>query len=306
VVTFKTFEGADSVLDGFTVTGGNAQFGGGIYVENASPTIKNCIVQGNSASGLANSRGGGAWVRGASSRPSITCTDFVSNSATYGGGGLGSAFSADPYLRMDRFKSNSAQFGGGIGVQIDGRLDVASSEFDGNVASVDGGGIHSGTAYGNSMVRNCWLHGNRANREGGGMFVPDGLAQVVNCTFDGNRAQYGGGASADNGAVLDVGSTIFVNNVTTGGASGALSCEPPAPQKGNVIVNHYNDFFHNTGGDWVSTADNVALLYVNPQLTLCCPASTSPLIDAGLPDPHFADVNGTPNDIGACGGPALP
>ena len=58
VVTFRRGEGADAVLEGFTVSNGigldryedGYRSGGGIYIENSSPTIASCLVTGNSAS----------------------------------------------------------------------------------------------------------------------------------------------------------------------------------------------------------------------------------------------------------------
>lgn len=302
VVTFKTFEAADSVLDGFGVQSGSTTFGGGIYISGASPTIRNCIVSKNTATGDPHSRGGGAFVMGASSRPSITCTQFSGNSASFGGGGLASAYSADPYLRSDLFQGNSAAYGGGIAVHLNGRLDVATTKLAANRATVDGGGIHSGTTYGNVLVRRCWFKNNTAIKNGGGMWVPAGLAEVLNCTFDGNQASVGGGVAAAFGSMVDVASTIFVNNRTLGGGSATLVNDFPSSSNTSV-VNHYNDFFGNTGGDYLSTYGNNGLLLVNPLLGTCCPGAGSPAINAGIPDALFNDTNGTANDMGACGGP---
>src|SRR5215471_4866234 len=52
VVTFSTNEGSSSVLSGFTLQNGNAMNfpyveGGGIAIEEASPTIKGNIIQNN-------------------------------------------------------------------------------------------------------------------------------------------------------------------------------------------------------------------------------------------------------------------
>src|SRR5262249_6645224 len=52
VVTFNTSEGSGSVLQGFTIQHGFAQFdGGGINIAFASPTIKNNVITNNVASG---------------------------------------------------------------------------------------------------------------------------------------------------------------------------------------------------------------------------------------------------------------
>ncbi len=303
VVTFNHFEGGDSVLDGFTVTNGKAMNGGGLAITKASPTVRNCIIKNNMATGGSFSRGGGAYVAGPNARPSITCVQLAFNQATYGGGGLASVGSADPYLRTDDFEQNTAPYGGGIAVHSNGRLDVGTTSFISNQATVDGGGIHSGTTYGNALVRNCWFKGNKANGNGGGMWVPAGLAQVANCTFDGNQAATGGGVAAGFGSMVDVGSSIFVNN----SGNAALVNTSTADTS---VVDYFNDYFGNAGSPPnVGTYDQ-GILLLNPQLgtgsAACCPVSGSPVLGAGNPDLHFNNSsNGQRNDMGACGGPAI-
>ena len=50
VVTCAYVENAGTLFEGFTVTGGNAHFGGGMYILNSDPTVTNCTFSGNSAS----------------------------------------------------------------------------------------------------------------------------------------------------------------------------------------------------------------------------------------------------------------
>jgi hypothetical protein len=54
VFVFDSSEGPDSVLEGFTITGGRgdigeAEWGGGIYCEGSSPTIRGNIITGNTS-----------------------------------------------------------------------------------------------------------------------------------------------------------------------------------------------------------------------------------------------------------------
>ena len=101
VVTFNG-SSTSTVLDGFTITGGNANFdpknivynhpvvaplttmlsrGGGITVENAgNPIITNCIFTGNYAV-----TGGGLFA-GDNSKPTITACKFMGNLASFGAG----------------------------------------------------------------------------------------------------------------------------------------------------------------------------------------------------------------------------
>ena len=51
VVTFANDETAAAVLDGFTITGGSASNGGGLYAySHSSPTLKNLVISGKTAS----------------------------------------------------------------------------------------------------------------------------------------------------------------------------------------------------------------------------------------------------------------
>ncbi|HVR95499.1 MAG TPA: hypothetical protein VMW27_02720 [Thermoanaerobaculia bacterium] len=302
VVTFQTSEGKDSVLDGFTIRNGRALNGGGIFIRSASPTIRNSIVRQNAAIGNF-ARGGGIAVLGVQAAPSITCTQFLGNTAQYSGGGLMSSYSANPYLRSNLFEGNRAPYGGAIGVANSGRLDLAWTQLLANQATGDGGGIHSGVTYGNVLVRQTWFKGNRAGGFGGGMWVPAGLADVINSTFDGNQASEGGGIAAGFGSMVNVASTLFVQNTSSSTSAALVN----ANGSNTSVVNHYNGFFGNTGPNFKNTYGDKGLLLLsaNPLGGSCCPATGSPAINAGIPDPHFDDPNGSRNDMGACGGPAL-
>ena len=54
---FHDEESAASVVDGFTIKNGFADYGGGIYCNNSSPTITNNIITNNSS----DSHGSGTW-----------------------------------------------------------------------------------------------------------------------------------------------------------------------------------------------------------------------------------------------------
>lgn len=85
---------AASVLDGFTITGGNADGsftsssrddrGGGILVVGGSPTIRRCTIRGNTAA----SYGGGLAVALSSDPPVIEDSLFESNTAGVEGGSI--------------------------------------------------------------------------------------------------------------------------------------------------------------------------------------------------------------------------
>jgi nitrous oxidase accessory protein NosD len=65
VVTFASGEGPASILDSFTVTGGDAPMGGGVLIVDASPTVRRNVIRENAAA----MRGSGIYVEGAGAAP---------------------------------------------------------------------------------------------------------------------------------------------------------------------------------------------------------------------------------------------
>lgn len=75
-LSFQSGEGPSSRLSGFTFTNGQGFYGGAVYCVGSSPTIANCVFEGNSASVT-----GGAMLIVANSSPvAINCV-FDGNSA---------------------------------------------------------------------------------------------------------------------------------------------------------------------------------------------------------------------------------
>jgi len=310
VVTFTSGEGYASVLTGFKITHGAATVGGGIRILNASPTIRNCLVTNNSATGYAYARGGGAWIAGKWSAPTIRCTTFQGNQADYKGGGLESDYSAHPYLYLDTFQGNSAPYGGGVGVEWNGLASISDNLIVNNFADADGGGLHVLTQFGTTLVRRTVIAGNIAPGNGGGMWVAAGFANVLNSVFDGNSASHGAAAAAGYGSSVNVESSILVNtpsspyptDATLAVGSGDLAA-------GSSLLNSFNLFAGDSGPYFVGTALNNQLLSTPVSFVGCyCLPAGSPAIAGGMPDFHFDNAyNGGRNDMGAHGGPtAIP
>jgi len=76
---FHSGETNSAVVDGFTILGGNNNYGGGIRIENSSPTITHCVIRNNYGY-----YGGGIYMNNAS--PLIVRCTVANNSATNGGG----------------------------------------------------------------------------------------------------------------------------------------------------------------------------------------------------------------------------
>ena len=120
VVTCNSGEGANTVLNGFVITGGNASSGGGMHNLSSSPTVANCTFTGNSAS----LRGGG-MDNNSSSSPNVTNCTFSGNSATGIGGGMAISFNSSPTVTHCTFCDNSPEHIGGQ-VVLSGQIHMST------------------------------------------------------------------------------------------------------------------------------------------------------------------------------------
>ncbi|MFZ5880906.1 MAG: choice-of-anchor Q domain-containing protein [Chloroflexota bacterium] len=100
-----------ATLDGFTVTGGNANltapynYGGGMYNNYANPIVRNVTFSGNNATS-----GGGMY--NSNSSPTVTNVTFSGNTAIYGGG-MFNHFNSSTITNVT-FSGNLATYGGGM------------------------------------------------------------------------------------------------------------------------------------------------------------------------------------------------
>ncbi len=216
VVTLNDVESPDCVLDGFTITNGNAhgpwpnvsQRGGGICCRSESvisrPTIINCMISNNSGD-----YGGGVFGEG---NPTITNCTFSGNVAWFGGGIL---LSGDyPKLSKCTFIWNSAGAGGGVYGASGSPLTLTDCTFKGNSAG-EGGGIYQDTGI--PTFNKCVFYGNSAG-EGGGMYVWESLPTMTNCIFSKNTAERrGGGFCGGSSDISLVNCTFNGNSANEGG-----------------------------------------------------------------------------------------
>jgi len=158
---------ANAVLDGFTVTAGNAngpasadKRGGGMYNRSGSPTVNNCTFSANSAAGEQFRGGGGMYNRSGS--PTVNNCTFRENSVGNYGGGI-SNYNSSPTITNCTFSGNSAAYGGGMYTYYYSSPTVTNCTFSGNSASINGGGMYNLT-YSAPNVTNCILWGNDASQ----------------------------------------------------------------------------------------------------------------------------------------------
>ncbi len=234
--------GADyAALDGFTVTHGKADNGGGMMNGNASPVVERCVFAANSAA----NDGGGMYNSTAS--PIITGCEFVANSTDRNGGGIYVDNQSSPAIANCLFRKNSAEsetnggfggavyneggflelmtdciltdnsavYGGALASFSSSSFDVTNCVFTANKARYSGGGVLN--YNGSWTMTNCVLARNSA--QDGGAYFSVGSPRLTNCVFTMNTATFGGGALVASGNSLTaVNCTFFQNAAAMGSA----------------------------------------------------------------------------------------
>jgi hypothetical protein len=214
-----------TVLDGFTITGGNADgpfpydHGGGIYNIEGSPTLIDCTIIGNSTT----ENGGGMYNSLYSNPALINCT-FSGNIADLAGGGMFNDKS-NPMLTDCTFSENMGGGGGGGGMYNDGGFPMlADCDFTGNSTTGSGGGMYNNSS--DPMLLSCFFSTNSAPRSGGGMYNRyTSQPSIVNCIFTGNSANFGGGMESLNTSRPTLLNCTFSANFATQAGGGICSIQ---------------------------------------------------------------------------------
>ncbi len=182
-----------AVLDGFSITAGQADggsgntSGGGMYNENgSSPTLINVTFTGN----WVGSHGGGMYNTDGSS-PTLINVMFTNNLAEFGGG-MASGSNCNPTLINVIFTGNrthDSSIGGGMS-NSQNNPTLINVTFTGNWANYGGGMSNS---FSNPTLTNVVFSGNYASTDGGGMYNYRSSPTLMNVTFSGNLAVSSGG-----------------------------------------------------------------------------------------------------------------
>ncbi len=177
-----------AVLDGFTITAGNAeagpvaQAGGGMYnTTSSSPQLTQISFSGNSAAFF-----GGGMYNSNNSHPEMSQVSFSGNQAN-SGGGMYNTSGSNPQLTQVSFSGNSAQNdGGGMYNSNNSHPEMSQVSFSGNQAN-SGGGMYN-TSGSNPQLTQVSFSGNSAANSGGGMFNSNSDPHISNSIFWGNAA----------------------------------------------------------------------------------------------------------------------
>jgi hypothetical protein len=200
------------VIDGFTLTGGNATgaigvtgqayAGGGLVFHLSNAVLRNLIIHDNEAT-----QGGGLWF-GGQGIPVIENCEIYDNRAVrhpdyldgsgLGGGVLLANNEFGVTMRDCVVRDNVADYaGGGVIVGAGPRdnvllLDMENVAITGNAADY-GGGLYLGRLGEGSEFRHVSITGNTARLQGGGIFAwaIENEHRFANCTIAGNQAALG-------------------------------------------------------------------------------------------------------------------
>jgi hypothetical protein len=255
--------GSGTVLDGFTIKGGNADGSGSINVDMgqgsrsisgangaglfnfySSPVLTNVTIAGNTVSFMGGGDGGGMYNTDSSS-PVLTNVTIAGNIAPIGGGMSNN--SSSPILTNVTIAGNSASpfssSGNGGGMSNNSSSPVLTNVIiTGNSASPHGmgssygGGMYN-TGSSSPVLTNVTISGNVASL-GGGMSNNSSSPILTNVTIAGNSANtYGGGGmynSSSSPVLTNV--TITGNKVSSFGSGGGMYNNSSSPKIRNSVI----------------------------------------------------------------------
>jgi hypothetical protein len=227
IVTVNGGQGNGTIIDGFTFW--YAQGGHALYIQNASPTVRNCRF-------LFNNVADGAALRiDSPATPRIYDCVVESNTGT---NGAGLWTNTNPVLERVLFKNNVVTGVGGAARLAGGSPGFYDCQFLGNStqggsSDQNGGAVHA-TSTVNLLFVRCAFNSNLAQSQGdnadrvamgGAVFAQNCSRSGANppesfkeCTFEANVARTsgngGGSRRSDGGAIIDWNSDLVVTDCT--------------------------------------------------------------------------------------------
>ena len=197
-----------SIIDGVTFTGLQAQKGGAIYTQGALKIQNNSLIYSNSST----LDGGGLRADGANAALVIDNSSVYSNTGSIGGGILVENSGSLTVQNNSDIYSNEATstLGGGIYNTTSGTVTVTNSTIRGNKSKQHGGGIYNAAT---GTLTNTIVSGNAAGTstwENGGGIHNAGTITLMNCTVAGNHGPNGGGLNTTGTATVT--NSLFWDN----------------------------------------------------------------------------------------------
>ena len=226
VVTGFQVDGA-AVLDGFTITGGNAVYpgqivGAGIFLVASRPRIVGCRIVGNRCT----EDGAGVTIVDDSQAAIIDC-DFIGNVAGDVGGGLWTNNAVITVVNS-RFLGNAGRSGGGIYFYAPDHApsSIVNCVFSGNSATDEGGMMYVGHPDSSPRLVGCTASGNNAGGDAGGIRA-EASTEIRGCVLYGNADAFSTGESAQvGGSTPAVVAYSCIGGLATLGGPGNIGADP--------------------------------------------------------------------------------
>ncbi len=271
--------------------------GGGIWVNDCSPTIRRCrILYNYSRNGNLNGMGAGICLNQNCFSIVESCHILLNESDSGGGIAVGSG--SNVVIRNNRIEYNQAlSSGGGIYVSAAAEASIYDNDIRFNSAMGWGGGgitLWSATwLYGTSsrVYGNLIIH-NSATNAGGGIYSRYDASMFFKNTLAHNQAATGGGFYVLTFSNLPptFHSSIFWGNIASTGSQ--IHLDPTTGSTANIAYCDVQNGWTGTGNlnlnpEFVNIAENDFRLEWG-----------SPCIDAGVPAEQYNDPDGTRSDVG--------
>jgi subtilisin family serine protease len=295
---FQSGTTSSTVVDGFRCTGGggkffsglpyNARCGGGIVMNEVSPTLRNIEVTGN-AVGTPSELGCGGGIFMYNSTSTLTACKVHENGGIYGSGLFiyqGAPVLADCQIYDNTSRTDNLSYpplGGGLHV-VDADVTLQGCQIHTHDNLSKGGGIYADNLGGSTSLQleDNEIYGNLAKSQGGGIYMGgDSISMLRDNLHDNGKTldatfMYGGGFYIEGAeAVLD--SITCQGNSAMIAAGGIITGAPSAQLLNSLIIENPATIFSggfyyennasgtiagNTVADNVGTGSGAAGVYI--------------------------------------------
>ena len=235
--------------------------GGGIFLDQSTVTIDNCLFDGVNA-WSPDSQGGAIYAIN-NSQVTCTATTFYSATAQTFGGAASLNDSHASFVGCE-FTELGAYQGGAIYVNGGSLSLTLCGLHDNEVFGPIGGGGAIRVQNADVSISLCTFNDNVSGYDGGAISSGGGHLAVGGSTFSGNQARYGGAVRVINGP-FDIASCTFSNNVASGGES---------PEGGAISVSNFAEALSSISdctvtGSSAELGGGLALVGSNIAVTSC-------------------------------------
>ena len=317
-VRFANGETSDARLSGFTITGGLAPKGGGIYAKEASPTLDHLIITNNKTFDCSTDdnfyKGSGGGLYFEQSTAKLSHIMILRNSSSNSGGGIYLDQAQLELTDMVGIYDNTAEENGGGVYAYVSEIKSYHSTIIWN-RSEDGAGLYMST-FSKINLLNSIIGNNQATSEGAGLYMINSDLVAVNSTIAGNIAEESGG-----GGYFEASEWNILNTVVTSSHPDNAAFKNT---DGSNITLSYSGFGSGTEGvsngsidmgatnvnlgaccgalDMIHLEEYTGYVDFSGNLTSFCPRipgwgtflgeyifTKSSMVDAGNPDPSYND-----------------